>query len=88
VAGYLIVPTRRSNGIDVRTGAQTAQPLAAPRLAGRQLLSKLAGMALGLVAQRGVEILGRQVESLMASRRQAADLGRRSDEESDQHDYE
>ncbi len=88
LAGYLIVPSRRFDGIDLRAFSQSAQPPAPHRSAGNQLLSKLAGMALGLVAQRGVEVLGRQVESLMASRRQAADLGPRADEETDQHDYE
>jgi hypothetical protein len=88
LAGYLIVPSRRFGGIDVRTLGLSALPPAASRSAGSQLLSKLAGMALGLAAQRGLEVLGRHVESQMASRRRAADLGQRVDVETDQNDYE
>jgi hypothetical protein len=89
LAGYLIVPSRRFGGIDARNLAQAAQPQAPPRSATSQLLSKLTGMALGLVAQRGVEILGRQIEGFIASRGgQAGDVGPQVDGESDQHDYE
>jgi hypothetical protein len=87
VAGYFVVPRRRY-AIDARDLPRAAVPQAAPRSAGSQLLSKLAGMALGLAAQRGVEILGRQIEGLMASRREAADLAPQADEETDEHDYE
>jgi hypothetical protein len=89
LAGYLIVPSRRFGEIDARTMAQAAQTQARPRSATSQLFSKLTGMALGLLAQRGVEILGRQIEGFVASRGgQAGDGAPQVDGDSDQHDYE
>jgi hypothetical protein len=89
LAGYLIVPSRRFGEIDARTLAQAAQTQVPPRSATSQLFSKLTGMALGLLAQRGAEIIGRQLEGFLASRGgQASDAGPQVDGESDQNDYE
>jgi hypothetical protein len=88
LAGYLVVPSRRFGGGGTRAFPQTTQAQAPQYSATSQLLSKLTGMALGLVAQRGVEILGRQIEGFMASRAHGGDLSPPHDGETDQHDYE
>lgn len=88
LAGYLIVPRGRLGGIDGGAAAEAARAQAPPSSASSQLLSKLTGMALGLVAQRGLEILGRQIEGFIASRHQVGDPAHEVPEESDQHDDE
>ena len=85
--GYLIVPSRRFSASDSRILENMGMVQPPRRSVGSQLLSKLAGMAVGLAAQKGIEIAGRQIEGFMASR-DARGNGRGEFAETNQHDYE
>lgn len=88
LAGYLLVPSRRSARLDETGSDQAAQSPTTHQTAVRALLSRLAGVALGLVAQKGIEIVGRQVEGFIESRRSGRGPSSDGNWETDQHDYE
>lgn len=71
--GYFMVPARRFGKAEVQdlvTLAQPAPPAARTSLT-RRLLMELAGMAVGFVAQRGMQFAGQQLDAVLASGRQA-----------------
>ena len=67
--GYLIVPTRRLGRADVQSLVKLSQSATkqAPPSAGRRIMVELAGMAIGFVAQRGMQLLGDRLETFLAS---------------------
>lgn len=67
--GYLIVPARHFGKSDARSLVELSQlvRLPAPPSASRRIMAELAGMAIGFVAQRGMQVLGHRLENLLSS---------------------
>jgi hypothetical protein len=81
VLGYCLVPQRTHGKTDVRHVAeQLADGVkAALPPPGRGIVSQLAGMALGAVMQRGLQIIGREVGAMFTSPAPCGDAAQPND---------
>ena len=66
-AGYLVIPSRRFAGVDSPQARVHSASIPSPT---RRLMAEAWGSLLGLLARRGVNLLGAQLEQILTAPRQ------------------
>jgi hypothetical protein len=84
--GYLAVPSRRIGNAEVRSPGSLTQPAPSnpPSSVIQRVLAEVAGMAIGFVAQRGMQLVGDRLESLLATQNSKEERPRQTNERASQ----